>query len=64
MNGVQRTKYVEGYTLGNVCTNKQFAIYAKDRATLSEFVEHLLITNRVKVNTTDEGTSHQLKLAL
>lgn len=39
MHDIQRTKDVEGYTLGNVCTNKQLAIDAKDRATLSEIAK-------------------------
>jgi len=58
MHDVQRTKDVEGYTLGNVCTNEQFVIDAIDQATLSEIAKDPLITDRAKVNTTDEGTSH------
>jgi hypothetical protein len=41
MHRVQRVKDVEGYSLGKVCANKQFAIDAKDEATFSEIVETL-----------------------
>jgi hypothetical protein len=54
MNVVQQAKDAEGYTLGNVCTDKQFDIDAKDRPTLSEIAEHPLITNLAKFDTANE----------